>query len=407
MFIKPIVIGVALQSLPLMLLGLLSPLTEGGDTVSQYLLSYSTLAIVALGSLLIGFIPLIRGCIPYAKAKGYPAFLGWVGVFSWFGISLLVLLPDRSHNLESGPIDDSPKKVFARINLWGILVRFIAIATLYIIPIALIAQLSGQSLANVQENEQLGNLTCIILKIHFAIILLRIFRTAQLDLPAVFGFKNKLNSQHIILTLLSTVALFVFSSSFNRIVLYGLSYTFSGYVEYYFENSQTFTNIPGFILACFASILLAPLLEEVIFRGVILQKWVLRWGGRWGIIASSLLFAIMHLRFDVVSIFLGGVFMSLLYVRTSNLMAPMLCHGLFNATSVIWTAIIVFGQSEIERETAISVSDFQTMVSPRLDQYIVLAIISASFLLYLLYKLMPRQSETIPYLNNCSPRETP
>ncbi|NEP28927.1 CPBP family intramembrane glutamic endopeptidase, partial [Moorena sp. SIO3I6] len=57
-------------------------------------------------------------------------------------------------------------------------------------------------------------------------------------------------------------------------------------------------------------IVFAPLLEELICRGIILQKWAMKWGIKSGIVTSSLLFAIFHLRFDIVGLFIAGTILS-------------------------------------------------------------------------------------------------
>ncbi|MBT9314032.1 CPBP family intramembrane glutamic endopeptidase [Leptothoe spongobia] len=338
----------------------------------------------------------------YAKAKGYAAAWGWFGLFNWLGLSLLIVMPDRRGGLAADGLaeDDAPEKVFSKINLVGILLKYFALGTLYAIPVLIGAQLSGQNLAEIKVSNQIGNIIGIVLGSHFIVILFKMAQAINLDLSAIFGLKQKTSSRMIGFTILSAAALFTFSFSFNRVTLYGLSHVSPGYVENYFESTQTFTNIPELILFFCTTIILAPLLEEFIFRGVIFQKWGLRWGVTRGLVASSLLFSVIHIRFDIIPIFLGGLFLALLYMRTSSLVAPMLCHALYNATAVGWKAIKFFGQPAAERETVMSVSDFQSTVSPWLDRYVVVAVMSLFLLLYLFYKLLPRQHESMPYLRN-------
>lgn len=79
----------------------------------------------------------------------------------------------------------------------------------------------------------------------------------------------------------------------------------------------------------FTIAILAPVVEEFMFRGVLLQRLIGKtsmWGG---ILISSLLFGILHL--DVVGAFLFGVVASLLYLRTNNLLVPILLHVINNS----------------------------------------------------------------------------
>jgi len=44
----------------------------------------------------LGIPPMVYGCVHYAKVKGYPGILGTIGVTTLFGISVLLLLPDKT-----------------------------------------------------------------------------------------------------------------------------------------------------------------------------------------------------------------------------------------------------------------------------------------------------------------------
>ena len=78
--------------------------------------------------------------------------------------------------------------------------------------------------------------------------------------------------------------------------------------------------------------ILAPIVEEFFFRGVILQRLIKKtsiWGG---ILISSLLFGILHA--DIIGAFLFGVIAALLVIRTGNLLIPILLHMLNNTIAV-------------------------------------------------------------------------
>nr|WP_246231740.1 type II CAAX endopeptidase family protein [Sporosarcina jiandibaonis] len=78
--------------------------------------------------------------------------------------------------------------------------------------------------------------------------------------------------------------------------------------------------------------ILAPIVEEFFFRGVILQRLIKKtsvWGG---ILISSILFGILHA--DIIGAFLFGVITALLVIRTGNLLIPILLHMLNNTLAV-------------------------------------------------------------------------
>ena len=146
--------------------------------------------------------------------------------------------------------------------------------------------------------------------------------------------------------------------------------------------------------------LLAPVTEEFLFRGIILQKWAIKWGVKAGILTSSFLFAIVHFRFDIIELSLIGIILSILYLKTRNLLAPIFCHFFYNTFWMIFTTINYFSKSEIERIAFISLQEYQNSVQPLLGQLVFLISISAPFLIYFVYKNFPKNDAIIPYYAN-------
>ena len=72
----------------------------------------------------------------------------------------------------------------------------------------------------------------------------------------------------------------------------------------------------------------APFVEELFFRGILLHRWARRWGTVPAVVASSVLFALLHAEW--VGHLLFGVAMCALYLRTRTLWLPILAHALSN-----------------------------------------------------------------------------
>jgi membrane protease YdiL (CAAX protease family) len=75
--------------------------------------------------------------------------------------------------------------------------------------------------------------------------------------------------------------------------------------------SQAHFGPAGAVLLFAGLAVVGPLAEEVLFRGYLLPRLVLQWGERWGLLTSSLLFALLHLRdgpFLPMIFFYGWVF---------------------------------------------------------------------------------------------------
>jgi membrane protease YdiL (CAAX protease family) len=77
--------------------------------------------------------------------------------------------------------------------------------------------------------------------------------------------------------------------------------------------------------------ILAPLKEEVIFRGIFYPPFRNAYGRGKGIVFTAGLFALLH--FDVVRfipLFIGGIVLTWLYEKTSSLWPSILAHGTWN-----------------------------------------------------------------------------
>ncbi len=91
-------------------------------------------------------------------------------------------------------------------------------------------------------------------------------------------------------------------------------------------------NLPA--LACFAftAILLAPLFEETIFRGVLLPVAARELGGGWGVVVSAAVFAVAHLSLgELPALFVLGLGLGWLRLSSGRLGASVLMHALWNA----------------------------------------------------------------------------
>ncbi|WP_411867251.1 type II CAAX prenyl endopeptidase Rce1 family protein [Vulcanococcus limneticus] len=91
-------------------------------------------------------------------------------------------------------------------------------------------------------------------------------------------------------------------------------------------------NLPA--LACFAftAILLAPLFEETIFRGVLLPVAARELGGAWGVVVSAAVFAVAHLSLgELPALFVLGLGLGWLRLSSGRLGASVLMHALWNA----------------------------------------------------------------------------
>jgi membrane protease YdiL (CAAX protease family) len=78
-------------------------------------------------------------------------------------------------------------------------------------------------------------------------------------------------------------------------------------------------------------VILAPIVEELIFRGVIFSGFQRIYSSFWAIFLSALLFALFHLNpWQLGPTFLLGLLLGFVRLRTGSLLAAILTHALHN-----------------------------------------------------------------------------
>jgi len=138
--------------------------------------------------------------------------------------------------------------------------------------------------------------------------------------------------------------------------------------------------IVSFFLAIYIA-LLAPLGEELVFRGLLLNRISYKLGRAYGIGLSSLLFAIFH--FDVIGSFMTGVVLSLLYLWTKNLLYPILLHAANNTLAIL---LMIFN---VEFPAFLSYVTVPEVFAASLPNLIII-VIFAPILIYLMYRYRDR-----------------
>ena len=107
----------------------------------------------------------------------------------------------------------------------------------------------------------------------------------------------------------------------------------SRWEEQAFERMSS-EGLPTLVAIC----LLAPALEEMLFRGIILRAFLQqypRWAAIWG---SALIFGVAHMNvYQFVVASMIGVLVGWLYERTRSLIPCIALHALYNAAVVVGT----------------------------------------------------------------------
>ncbi len=148
-------------------------------------------------------------------------------------------------------------------------------------------------------------------------------------------------------------------------------------------------------------LIFAPIMEELFYRGIIFQKLAIQKSTAKALVVSALIFTIVHFRYDVISLFAIGVTLAILYLKTKQIIVPIICHFLYN---LMVTINMIYWQffSNSDRLTNITISEFQQDFIDSLELKILFVVLSAPYLCYFIYKNFPHDSniEKLPYVAN-------
>lgn len=98
----------------------------------------------------------------------------------------------------------------------------------------------------------------------------------------------------------------------------------------------------------FAMVLITPLFEEFIFRGIVLEGLLTRHSPLKAILLSSLLFSIMHFNpFQLFNTFFLGLFTAWYYFKTRNLLSCIIIHSMYNLVNFLFNLYFVKKSSSI------------------------------------------------------------
>jgi membrane protease YdiL (CAAX protease family) len=87
------------------------------------------------------------------------------------------------------------------------------------------------------------------------------------------------------------------------------------------------------ILLVITGATLVPLVEELVFRGVLLRAWTARFGVRRATVGTALAFGVLH--HDVIGAVAFGIVMAVLYRRSGTLLVPIVVHVAYNTVTGI------------------------------------------------------------------------
>lgn len=148
-------------------------------------------------------------------------------------------------------------------------------------------------------------------------------------------------------------------------------------------------SIASGIMWMFIGVVLAPVVEEVLFRGILVNRWGVKWGVRTGIVVSSVLFGVGHV-VDPVGATVFGFVAAVLYLRTRTLIVPIAFHAANNVVAALFEFV---DRREGSFDLAAELREIEAMALPGLG----IAAVTLPVLVWYLRRHWPGRGEEIPY----------
>ncbi|MDZ4994628.1 CPBP family intramembrane metalloprotease [Clostridium perfringens] len=217
-----------------------------------------------------------------------------------------------------------------------------------------------------------GVLPCILMLLWF----LFIFKRNNIDICNEFS--KKITRQEKLDGLFLLILNLVFSIGVIFLILSLID------IQLPLDQSLPSTNYSKLIYV----IILAPILEELMFRGVILNRLSKWFNITASIIISSILFGILHFEKVIIVAFIFGICMCVLYLKTQNIFVSIYVHICNNLVASLPEIFSLFSSSSN------SVQDTNANYLQRIPEIRILAIvlifISGIFILWYLIKNWPK-----------------
>lgn len=269
----------------------------------------------------------------------------------------------------------------------------------FLIPVALgfaLGLISGFSRFNPTDpifGLIIGSLTFVLLA------LWAIYRLRRLHINVKHLIGSLPNNYPWLPTVGIVIAILLFSLGSGQLFYSALSFAAPELVtllldqKVFLSSSETVVPLLYNLLVIISFLVVAPVTEELLFRGILLHRWTAKWGIAPALFSSSLLFGILHA--NIIGLFVFGLMMTLLYLKTRTLIVPMVCHALNNLVAV-GLGLVSTGSSTTEPVNALEQVRSNWWVG------IVYVALSAPWLITFIYKNWPKPSLPLPYLSNAA-----
>lgn len=214
---------------------------------------------------------------------------------------------------------------FKKISVWSVIIKIVLYMVLSFVVLLLLDTTTGVDLS------VMNNLFSIVTYIGIIFILFHAFKSKGIEKRFVIGILSIRNEAWI-----KYIAIQLFITFFSVLSILTLLYLFTGMYEDFIQDiivSPTDApqdSVQSLLLSLAIAVILAPIAEELLFRGYLFNRWGETIGLGRAMIFSSIIFSALHFNKGFIGQFIFGIFVCIIYVKTKKLIIPIILHGLNN-----------------------------------------------------------------------------
>lgn len=283
-------------------------------------------------------------------------------------------------HLRNNPFDDLKA---SHILLW-------AVACFFAITLAIVVLLQPLGLLNPQE-PLFSPVLMLLFYGSFGVWLLHYLQQKQILLPQLWGWRPQQWRWGMLLMLAGLLLLFTLGTFLIYVGL--MAWWFpsvgDGIVDSTRQGLLPDHSWLAQLLKLFVVAVAAPVVEELAFRGILLQRWERKWGINSALICSSLVFGSLH--FNPLGMTMFGLVMGLLYIRTHSLAVPIACHVINNVLAL---------SLELLNDASASNAEATPLMAHNIGLGLLLLGLSLPLLALFIQRSWPRHRTIMPYIHN-------
>ncbi|MCY3699102.1 MAG: type II CAAX endopeptidase family protein [Gemmatimonadetes bacterium] len=187
------------------------------------------------------------------------------------------------------------------------------------------------------------------------------------------------------------VTTMVFSTGSWFVTAYGLSHLAPGLLEALVTLGETIVDSIAVAVAwAILAVVIGPVTEEVLFRGMLVSRWGTKWGIGTGIVVSAVIFGVLH-PVDAAGATAFGFVAALLYLQSRTLIVPIAVHAANNLVATVTEDLFAWGEPWT---LAAEVEEIEAMALPGLA----MVVVTLPVIIWYVRRHWPSRDAEIPYM---------